>query len=139
MVWNRVHEENHSNKKEKLVSDLCWEEEDACCGSRGSRIVFAYMLLIGDLDSRNEKYYKNLHVGQDRFSEERNGYKGERELTAEGKGLTFETEKSKNKESRSMNTGGAWNIVNLYTVSSMNKQVLPFFPFFSGRTCTIVK
>jgi len=74
-----------------------------------------------------------------RFSEERNGCKGEREFIAEGKGLTFETEKSKSKGSSSMNTDGAWNIVNLYTVSSMNKQFLSFFPFSSGRAYMIVK
>ena len=74
-----------------------------------------------------------------RLSEERTGYKGESEFIAKRKDLTFETEKSKNKESCSMNTDGAWNIMNVYAVSSMNKGFLPFFAFSFGRAYMIVK
>lgn len=42
--------------------------------------------------------------------------KGENEIIAEGKGLIFETEKSKNKKSNSMNVDGTWNVINLSIV-----------------------
>lgn len=140
VAWTRVHKENRFNKKERLGVRSAWGGRRWVMWEQGQQTSSLLTCFEGEIwRPEMRSITKSSCSARWRFSEERIGYKGESECIAEGKDLMFETEKSKNKESCSMNTDGAWNIMNVYAVSSMNKGFLPFFPFSFGRAYTIVK
>lgn len=69
------------------------------------------------------------------FSEEekKNGCKGENEFTAEGKGLTFETERTRIKEAVPKNVYDSRDVISLFYSLINGQELLPFFPFYFGR------